>query len=460
MSEGVLRVVGPAGAGFPPPAASYARQAYANTQPTPELATWLELRTDGSVTAYAGKVEYGQGIRAGLAVEVAEELRVPLRAIDVILGDTDLVPWDMGTFGSQSTARVGVQLRKAAATARGALLELAVDHLDLPASELECRNGFVQTKTGDDRAVPYGALLNAGELLLEIDDGVELTPADEFSTMGAHADKIDAVDIVTGRTMYSHDVQPEHMLFAAVLRPPARGARPTDIDTSVAERMPGVEQVVSEERLVAVLADTDEHAEQALRLVQANWSESSTNASHVDVPDILLNSADEGFVTQESGSLDEGFCAADGMLEETYYAPYISNAVMEPRAAVAQWEDGRLTVWAGTQRPFGIRTELAQHFDIDEGSVRVIAPQIGGGFGSKSPYSVALEAARLAKIAGRPVRVAYTRAEEMQYATFRPAALIHIKSGFTKDGTIIAWECKAYHAGDRPFIGRRGSQTP
>lgn len=460
MSEGVLRVVGPAGAGFPPPATSYARQAYANTQPTPELATWLELRTDGCVTAYAGKVEYGQGIRAGLAVEVAEELRVPLSAIDVILGDTDLVPWDMGTFGSQSTARVGVQLRKAAATARGALLELATDRLDLPASELECRKGFVQTKNGDGRAVPYGVLLNAGELLLEIDDGVELTPADEFSTMGTHADKIDAVDIVTGRTVYSQDVQPEHMLFASVVRPPATGATLIEADTSAAARMSGVQQVIRDGDLVAVLADTDEHAAQALGAVQGRWQESDERTSHVDVPGLLLDTADEGFVTQESGSLDEGFRAADGILEETYYAPYISNAVMEPRAAVAQWEGGRLAVWAGTQRPFGIRTELAQHFGIDEGSVRVIAPQIGGGFGSKSPYSVALEAARLAKIAGCPVRVAYTRAEEMQYATFRPAALIHIKSGFTNAGTIIAWECKAYHAGDRPFIGRRGSQTP
>jgi isoquinoline 1-oxidoreductase len=164
--------------------------------------------------------------------------------------------------------------------------------------------------------------------------------------------------------------------------------------------------------------------------------------------------------TQEAGSLEEGFRSADHILEATYYVPYISTVPMEPRAAVAQWDNGKLTVWAGTQRPFGIRAELAAHFQVPESEVRVIAPEIGGGFGGKSFYIPALEAARLAKLAGRPVRVALTRAEEMTWTTFRPAALIQIKSGFKSDGTIVAWEFTAYHAGPTPFIGQRGSRTP
>ncbi len=133
---------------------------------------------------------------------------------------------------------------------------------------------------------------------------------------------------------------------------------------------------------------------------------------------------------------------------------------MEPKAAVAEWRDGKLTVWAGSQRPFGVRAELARHFGLDERDVRVIAPEIGGGFGSKSYYPVALEAARLAELVGRPVRVAYTRSEEMIWSTFRPAALIKIRSGFLSNGAIVAWECQAYHAGPTPYIGRRGSETP
>ncbi|OGO50105.1 MAG: hypothetical protein A2148_07275, partial [Chloroflexi bacterium RBG_16_68_14] len=264
----------------------------------------------------------------------------------------------------------------------------------------------------------------------------------------------------TGQAQYSQDVGVPGMLFARVLRPPSYGAKLVELDTSVAERMPGVAQVVRDGDLVAVLAERDEQAELATTLLRARWEEWADQPSHWDVPDLLLRTAREPFTTQEAGSLEEGFRAADGVLEGTYYLPYVSNVPMEPRAAVAQWEDGRLTVWAGTQRPFGLRAELAQHFGVDEGSVRVIAPEIGGGFGSKSLYPVALEAARLARVAERPVRVAYTRSEEMAWATFRPAALFQVRSGFKSDGTVVAWEFKAYHAGDRPFIGRRGSDTP
>jgi isoquinoline 1-oxidoreductase len=250
------------------------------------------------------------------------------------------------------------------------------------------------------------------------------------------------------------------MLFAKVLRPPTYHGKLVDVDSSFAERMPGVVQVARDGNLVAVLAGTDEQAELAATMLKPQWDEQADQPSQWDVPDLLLRTARNGFTTQEAGSLEDGFRDCDGVLEGTYYIPYISNAPMEPRAAVAQWEEGRLTVWAGTQRPFGIRTELAQRFEVDESDVRVIAPEIGGGFGGKSPYPVALEAARLARVAGRPVRVAYTRTEEMVWATFRPAALIEIKSGFKSDGTVVAWQYKAYHAGNRPFGGRRGSQTP
>jgi nicotinate dehydrogenase subunit B len=251
-----------------------------------------------------------------------------------------------------------------------------------------------------------------------------------------------------------------------VLRPPSFGAKLIELDTSVAERMPGVAQVVRDGDLVAVLAGTDEQAESAAKLLRARWEEKVDQPSRWDVPDLLLRTAREADTTQEAGSTEDGLRTADGILEATYYIPYISNVPMEPRAAVAEWQEGRLTVWAGTQRPFGIRAELAQYFGVDEESVRVIAPEIGGAFGGKSIYTVAAEAARLAKAAGWPVKVAYDRAEEMTWATFRPAALIEVRSGFKSDGTIVAWEFRAYHAASGPTAqigyvrGRRGSECP
>ncbi|HEY7268961.1 MAG TPA: molybdopterin cofactor-binding domain-containing protein, partial [Dehalococcoidia bacterium] len=159
-------------------------------------------------------------------------------------------------------------------------------------------------------------------------------------------------------------------------------------------------------------------------------------------------------------SLEDGFRQADHVLESTYYLPYISNAPMEPKASVAVWDGDRLTLWAGTQRPFGVRQEMAERFGVPETNVHVITPDVGGGFGSKSYYPVAMEAARIARITGKPIRVAWTRAEETAWSTFRPSALIQVKSGFKDDGTIVAWEFNAYHAGERPMIGRRGSESP
>jgi nicotinate dehydrogenase subunit B len=460
VSREGLRINGQVAMGFPPPPNTYRSVAYNNTAPPAPTATWLHIGPDSRVHVYAGKVEYGQNIRTGLAVEVADELRVRLSAVEVTLSDTDLVPWDMGTFGSQSTARVGLQLRRAAATARETLLELAATRLDLPVSDLVASEGAVATKRDPSRRLTYGELVAGQEIERDIAEDVALTPADEFTVMGRPQQRLDAVDRVMGRTKYSQDITVPGMVHAKIIRPPSFGARLVEADLSVAERMPGVVAVVRDENLLAVLAETDEQAEFATRVVRAQWQEREGQPSRFDMPRLLLESAREPMVTQDAGSLDEGFRQADQILESTYYIPYISNAPMEPKASVAAWEGDRLTIWAGTQRPFGLRQELAERFGVPEGNVHVITPDVGGGFGSKSYYPVAMEAARIARIAGRPVRVAWTRAEETAWSTFRPAALIQVKSGFKDDGTIVAWEFNAYHAGERPMIGRRGSESP
>ncbi|MEO9256360.1 MAG: molybdopterin cofactor-binding domain-containing protein, partial [Tepidiformaceae bacterium] len=244
-------------------------------------------------------------------------------------------------------------------------------------------------------------------------------------------------------------------------RPPSFGAKLETVDTSLAERMPGVVRVVADGDIVAVLAETDQQADAAYPLLQSEWAERTDHVSQWDLPGLLAEQPRDPVVTQEAGDAEAALARAENQIESTYYVPHIPTAPMEPRAAVAEWDGDSLTVWAGTQRPFGVRGELSVALGIDESSVRVIAPEIGGGFGGKSVYHPALEAARLAKIAGRPVRVAYSRFEEMTWATFRPAALITIRSGFDGDGRITAWDYNAVHTtGSRPMIGQRGSETP
>ena len=222
MNEAGLSIIGDTAPGFPA-RQGYGTRAYGNTSPETPLARWLLVRPDGRVTIYARKVEYGQNIRTGLAVEVADELRLPLSAVDVVLGDTDQTPWDMGTFGSQSTARVGLQLRMAAATAREVLLELASRRLDLPGEDLVMRDGSVASNADPARAFTYGQLLDGQTMEREIDKEVSLTEERDFTVMGSDVRRIDALARVTGQSVYSQDVLRPGMLYARILRGPSFG---------------------------------------------------------------------------------------------------------------------------------------------------------------------------------------------------------------------------------------------
>ncbi|HEX6032009.1 MAG TPA: molybdopterin cofactor-binding domain-containing protein [Tepidiformaceae bacterium] len=456
-----LTIQGASALGLPLPSTGYARQAYGNVAPDFGPATWLTIDPDGAVTVFAGKVEYGQGIRWGLAIAAAEELGLEASEVRVVLADTSQVPWDIGTFGSQSTRWTGVQVRKAAATARHALTELAATHLDLPPDQLVCRGGFVTSVSDPSHHVAFGDLVSKRPVAREIPDDVQVTQPDAFHVMGHPSVRTDSVERVTGAAVYSQDVLRPGMLFARVARPPSYGADLLTVDDAVARRMPGVVDVIRDGDLVAVVAETDQQADAAFDLLQTQWDERTDHISQWDLPAALAAEPHDPVTTQEAGDVERGLAAAEHQLEATYYIPYVPTVAMEPRAAVAEWSGDRLTVWAGTQRPFGIRGELSQHFQIPEDRIRVIAPEIGGGFGSKSIYRPALEAARLAKLAGRPVRVAYTRGEEMAWSTFRPAALITIRSGFDSSGRITAWDFHATHTTtDRPMIGQRGSETP
>lgn len=459
-SEEALIIKGASALGLPLPQTGYARQAYGNVSPDFGPAKWLSIRPDGVVTVFAGKVEYGQGIRWGLAIAAAEELGLAPGDVEVVLGDTSRVPWDIGTFGSQSTRHTGVQVRRAAATARDALKDLAASRLDLPADQLRLEAGGVRSVSDPAKSLDFPTLLAGQHLVREIADPVPATP-DAFHVMGHDSKRVDGLARVTGRALYSQDIIRPGMLFARVLRPPSFGARLETLDDSIASRMPGVARVVHEGSLVAVLAESDQQADAAHDLLQATWTENAEPVSQWDLPHLLAEHPHDPVITQEAGDVEAALASAAQRLEATYFIPYIPVAPMEPRAAVAEWDGDRLTVWAGSQRPFGTRGELAAQFAIDESNVRVIAPEIGGGFGGKSIYRPAIEAAQLARMAGCPVRVAYTRTEEMTWATFRPAALVTIRSGFSADGRITAWDYHATHTTtDRPMIGQRGSETP
>ncbi|HUL76406.1 MAG TPA: molybdopterin cofactor-binding domain-containing protein [Vicinamibacteria bacterium] len=413
-----------------------------------DLNAYLRIGDDGRVTVFSGKIEMGQGVMTSLAQMAAEDLGVGLDAIEMVMGDTDRCPWDMGTFGSLTTRMFGPALRAAAAEARQILLRLASEKLGVPKDRLVVEKGVVSVKGEPTRKVSYGALARGQALLKTVDDKAAQRTVAEFTVMGGSPKRLDGIDKVTGAGKYAADVRLPGLLHARVLRPPAHGAKLVRVDTSEARKMDGV-TVVETDGLVAVLHTDPETAEAALGRLRPEWSPAPPGADTEGIFEHLLGRAPQPEVRGVKGDVEAARAAATRRFESTFQKGYVAHAPMEPHASTATFENGRLTVWASTQTPFPTRDRLAQVLSLDPKAVRVVTPYVGGGFGGKSAGLQSDEAARLAKLTGRPVQVAFSRAEEFFHDTFDPACVVKITSALDGAGKITLWDYEVYFAGDR-----------
>jgi isoquinoline 1-oxidoreductase len=419
-----------------------------------ELGAWLHVGEDGKVTAFSGKVELGQNIRTSLSQVVAEELRVPLGTVEMVLADTDRTPFDMGTFGSRTTPDMAVQMRRAAAAARDWLIDLAAEQNGAKREALAAADGKVIDKTAN-RSWTFGELTKGKKLAKTISADVKVTPAGEWKVEGTSAPKVDGRAIVSGKLSYSSDIKRPGMLHGKVLRPETLRAELASVDLKAAEAMPGV-VAVHDRDFVGVAAPSVFAAAQALAAIKAEWRKPAELVSEARLWEQLKagGGADGrgggGFGGRGGGprgSIDDGLAAAAHKLAATYTIAYIAHVPLEPRAAVAEWNDGKLTVWAGIQTPFRMKNDLAQTFRLSQDKVRVIAPATGSGYGGKQSSEAAIEAARLAKAAGKPVKLVWTREEEFTWAYFRPAGVIEVNAGVSAAGKITAWEFHNYNSG-------------
>ena len=414
-----------------------------------EIDAWLHIGEDGKVTVYTGKVEVGQNIRTSLTQAVSEELHVPLSKIELVMGDTKLTPFDMGTFGSRTTPTMNLQLRRVAAAARDTLIGLAAAQWKVDAQTLVAANGKITDPQGN-RSVEYAALTKGQQLTQELPAEDPLISAADWRVAGQSTPKIDGRDFVTGRHRYPSDQKIPDMLYGKVLRPAAFGATLTSLDTQKAEQM-GV-TVVHDGDFVGVAAPSSKLAESAVGAIRANWK-TEPQPSNKELFDYLRKNTTEGHDvtgdgdTYSIGSVDQALSSADHKVTSTYTVAYIAHVPLEPRAALAKWDGDQLTVWTGTQRPFGVRGQLAEAFHIPEDQVRVFMPDTGAAYGGKHTGETAIEAARLAKGAKRPVKLVWTREEEFTWAYFRPAGVIDVMAGIRNDGTITAWEMHNYNSG-------------
>ena len=416
-----------------------------------EIRAWLHLGENGAVTVYTGKVEVGQNVRTSLSQCVAEELYVPMSKIQMVMGDTQLTPFDMGTFGSRTTPTMSPQLRKVAAAARDLLIGLAATQWQIDRKRLVAADGKV-TDPETKRSVEYAALVKGQQFTQTISAEDFFIPPTQWAVQGQSLPKVDGRDFVTGKHRYPSDLTLPEMLHGKILRPASFGATLVSIDIHEAEQIPGV-TVVHDGNFVGVAAPSAEIASRAVKTIRAEWK-TEPQPTEKELFEYLKNNAVAGknptanTSRDEAGSVEKALASADHRLQQTYTVSYIAHAPLEPRAALAQWSGDNLTVWTGTQRPFGVRSELAEAFRIPEERVRVLMPDTGSGYGGKHTGEAAIEAARLARAAKRPVKLVWTREEEFTWAYFRPAGVIEVTSGLRSDGTIVAWEFHNYNSGE------------
>jgi nicotinate dehydrogenase subunit B len=411
-----------------------------------DIGAWIHIDEDGGVTVLTGKVEFGQNARTSLTQAVADELHVPVSTIRLVMGDTDLVPFDMGTFGSRTTPTMAPQLRKAAAAAREMLIAMAAEQMNLQPSELRIVEArFINHDKS--KTLTLAEVARGRKLVKIIPESTAITQPADWTIAGTSLTKVNASDFVTGRHRYTSDIKREGMLYGKIVRPAAFNATLLSSDVKAAEAISGVKVVVDGD-FIGVTAPSPQTASKAIDAIAVHWK-APGQPSNAELFDVLRKVTDQrgGRGSRPQGSIADGLAAADHKLSQTYTVAYIAHAPLEPRAAVAEWNGDKLTVWTATQRPFGVRSELAEAFHIAEEKVRVIVPDTGSGYGGKHSGECAIEAARLARGAGKPVKLVWTRAEEFTWAYFRPAGVIDIKSGVKSDGTITAWEFHNYNSG-------------
>ncbi|HEU5400046.1 MAG TPA: molybdopterin cofactor-binding domain-containing protein [Terriglobales bacterium] len=411
-----------------------------------DLAAWLHIGEDGRITGFTGKVEIGQNIRTSLAQQIAEELRVPMESVTLLMGDTDHVPWDAGTFGSRTTPTMAPQMRAAAATARDVLVQLAAERWKQDPKTLVVAGGRI-TNPSTKQALSYGELTRGKNLMETIAADPPETIAPEWQFVGKPLTKANGREIVTGKHQYPADISRPGMLYGKVLRPEGFQAKLTKLDASGAEKVPAV-RVVHDGDFVGVVAPDLSLAEQAVGALKAEWAVPE-QPSNKNLFEYLMKNLDATQMSNEHvlGSVEKTLPSAEVKLDHSYTVQYIAHAPLEPRAAVAEWNGDHLTVWTGTQRPFAVRDQLADAFRIDSSQVRVLMPDTGSGYGGKHQGDAAVEAARLAKAAGKPVRLMWTREEEFTWAYFRPAGIIRVNAGAQRDGTLVSWEFHNYNSG-------------
>jgi nicotinate dehydrogenase subunit B len=415
---------------------------------TKEYNAFLQIAEDGTIKCFTGKIEMGQGIITSLAMMMAEELNVPYERISMVMGDTDLCPYDAGTWGSQSVQTFGPAMMAAAAEARAVLTDLASARLGVPVTEMDVKDGVVFDTKNPAKKISYGQLAKGKKIEKRVDVTPKLEDYTKFTIVGKPMMRKDSRLKVTGEAKYAGDLRLPGMVYARILRPQSHGAKLKSADVSGAEKIPGI-QVVRDGDFIAVLSEDRDTVDQAVVGIKAEYTFDELPVNDTNLYDRMVGANSRVEVAESLGDMEAGAKASDKIFESEFHDPYLAHAAIETHTALANLEGDKMTVWASTQSPFGLQDSIVRELGFPVNKVRVITPFVGGGFGGKAPHQQGVEAARLAKLVKKPVMVVWSREEEFFYDTFRPAAVVRVRSGIDKARMIKLWDYRLFYGGSR-----------
>jgi CO/xanthine dehydrogenase Mo-binding subunit len=452
IAEGQANAQGPGGPGGPSP----------GSPPINQLDSWIAIAADGSVTAYSGKEELGQGISTAQAQLVAEELSVPFDRVKLIYCDTALTPDQAYTSGSQShPANFNhANLAQAGATAREALMKMASLQLGVLVDDLTAANGAITSKGDRSKKVTYGQLVGGKKFSLTLDPKAKRKPPSEWTVLGTPAQRPDIPEIVTGQFEFVHNVRLPGMLHGRVVRPPAAGATVIGVDESSVAGMPGLVKVVVKKNFVGVVAEKPWQAMQVADKLKVTWSSGSGLANPADFYEQLRNQKPtRDIMLVDSKDVEQKLGQAAAVVKATYLHPYQAHGSMGSSCAVADVQGDKATIWSPTQGVWYQRSTAAMVLGLKPENVRVIFRRGSGCYGLNAADTVTYDAALLSQAAGKPVRVQLTRKDELTSENYGNAFLMDERAGLDAKGNIIAWDHEAWSPtlGNRPGPGTPGN---
>src|SRR6266851_393344 len=408
--------------------------------------TFIKITADGSVTAFNGHVDLGTGIRTALGQIVAEELDVSFARVVVVLGDTSRVPNQGATIASETIQITAMPLRKAAAQARQFLIARAAERLELSVDDLAIEDGLIRGR--DNRSISYGELIAGENVHLELADHVPVKAVDSYTIVGQSVPRTDLLAKATGELVYVHDVRVPGMLHGRVVRPPYAGVDAgafvgtslIAVDEASVADVPGLVAVVTIGDFVGIIAEREENAVKAAAQLKVIWKATPTLPDLKDIETALRAHPSAPRTLMDKGDVDAAIAAAAKPMPRTYIWPYQMHGSIGPSCAVADYQEGHVRVWSGTQNPHILRTDLALLLQQPEREIEVIRMEAAGCYGRNCADDVSADAVLLSRAAGRPVRVQLTREQEHAWEPKGTAQLMDVRGGLNADGSVAGYD--------------------